>query len=203
MAQGQQDPSLGAPSGTQPTPSPPQSPAAPQSPQPAGGAPGGPPPSAGLLAGPLPRASFGQRAGALLIDSAILTAVILVVFFILSAIGMAVANTGSTFGGILAALIALVVFVLALAAPVAYFGYMEGQPSGQTLGKRALNIRVVDFNTGGPLTVRSGMLRNLVKIYLSGILYLGYLWMLWDPQRQTWHDKLVSTTVVPTSAYPV
>ncbi len=203
MAQDQQDPSLGAPSGTPPTPSQPQSPAAPQSPQPAGGAPGGPPPSAGPLAGPLPRASFGQRAGALLIDSVILTVVILAVFLILSAIGMAVANTSSTFGSVLAALIGLVVFVLALAAPVAYFGYMEGQPSGQTFGKRALHIRVVDFNTGGPLTVRSGILRNLVKIYLSGILYLGYLWMLWDPQRQTWHDKLVSTTVVPTSAYPV
>jgi uncharacterized RDD family membrane protein YckC len=35
------------------------------------------------------------------------------------------------------------------------------------------------------------------------IFYLGYLWMLWDPQQQTWHDKLVGTTVVPVSAYPV
>jgi hypothetical protein len=32
---------------------------------------------------------------------------------------------------------------------------------------------------------------------------LGYWWMLWDPQQQTWHDKLVATTVVPTSAFPV
>ena len=32
---------------------------------------------------------------------------------------------------------------------------------------------------------------------------LGYLWMLWDPQRQTWHDKAAGTYVVRVSAYPV
>jgi uncharacterized RDD family membrane protein YckC len=39
---------------------------------------------------------------------------------------------------------------------------------------------------------------------LSGIVcLLGYLWMLWDKEKQTWHDKLATTVVVPTSAYPV
>ena len=33
--------------------------------------------------------------------------------------------------------------------------------------------------------------------WLSAIpLLLGYFWMLWDPKKQTWHDKLVSTIVV-------
>ena len=27
-------------------------------------------------------------------------------------------------------------------------------------------------------------------------LGLGYLWMLWDPQQQTWHDKICGTMVV-------
>jgi uncharacterized RDD family membrane protein YckC len=27
--------------------------------------------------------------------------------------------------------------------------------------------------------------------------------MIWDKERQTWHDKLATTVVVPTSAYPV
>jgi len=27
--------------------------------------------------------------------------------------------------------------------------------------------------------------------------------MLWDPERQTWHDKFASSVVVPTSHYPV
>ena len=34
-------------------------------------------------------------------------------------------------------------------------------------------------------------------MFLSAILcYLGYLWMLWDPQKQTWHDKIASSVVV-------
>jgi uncharacterized RDD family membrane protein YckC len=35
------------------------------------------------------------------------------------------------------------------------------------------------------------------------VLYLGYFWMLWDREAQTWHDKLASTVVVPISAYPL
>ena len=33
--------------------------------------------------------------------------------------------------------------------------------------------------------------------YLSAqVLFLGYWWMLWDDNRQTWHDKIVSSIVV-------
>ena len=32
---------------------------------------------------------------------------------------------------------------------------------------------------------------------------LGYFWMLWDREKQTWHDKFANDVVVPTSAYPV
>ena len=33
--------------------------------------------------------------------------------------------------------------------------------------------------------------------FLSGLVIgLGYFWMLWDPKKQTWHDKLVNTVVV-------
>ena len=28
------------------------------------------------------------------------------------------------------------------------------------------------------------------------IFYLGYLWMLWDDKKQTWHDKVVGSSVV-------
>ena len=33
--------------------------------------------------------------------------------------------------------------------------------------------------------------------------YLGYFWMLWDGEKQTWHDKLATTVVVPVAYYPV
>ncbi len=124
----------------------------------------------------------------------------IIISVVLGAAIAAVANAGSGAAIALAAVLGLFAFVLYVAIPIVYFGYMEGQPSGQTFGKRALAIRVVDFNTGGRLAMGRAMLRSLVRSLISGIFLLGYLWMLWDPQQQTWHDKLVGTTVVPVSS---
>ena len=76
--------------------------------------------------------------------------------------------------------------------------------TGQTIGKRMLGIRVYDFGgSGGPIGYGRAFIRWLGRI-ISGIpCYLGYLWMLWDKEKQTWHDKLATTVVVPESAYPV
>jgi uncharacterized RDD family membrane protein YckC len=82
-------------------------------------------------------------------------------------------------------------------------GVPELQRLDQTLGKRALGIRVIDFQTGGPIGFGRGVVRYIGK-FVSGIpLALGFLWMLWDREKQTWHDKIATTVVVPTSAYPV
>ena len=155
------------------------------------------------LTGPLPRASFGQRFGAFAIDIVILVVAVLVISLILGAVIAAVANAGSGAAIALASVLGLLAFLLYVAIPIVYFGYLEGQPSGQTFGKRALGIRVVDFQTAGRISMGKAMLRSLIRSVISGIFLLGYLWMLWDPQQQTWHDKLVGTTVVPVSAYPV
>jgi uncharacterized RDD family membrane protein YckC len=223
VAQEPQNPSPAAPGGTpaspgspqspgQPAPQSPASPQAAQSPGPQApaspqaphshGSPSGPLGS-GELRGPLPRASFGQRLGAFAIDIAIVIVGELAVFLVFGGLASAIASSGSTVGAVIGSLIGLIGVLLYIVLPLAYFGYMEGQPSGQTVGKRAINIRVVDFETAGSLTLGRGVLRNLARI-LSGFLFgLGYFWMLWDPQQQCWHDKLVSTHVVPTSAYPV
>jgi uncharacterized RDD family membrane protein YckC len=46
-----------------------------------------------------------------------------------------------------------------------------------------------------------GLVRELGRILSAIPFYLGYLWMLWDPEKQTWHDKLVRSVVVPVAAY--
>ncbi|MEA2403763.1 MAG: hypothetical protein QOE08_410 [Thermoleophilaceae bacterium] len=94
-------------------------------------------------------------------------------------------------------------YALGIVISIAYFTYFEGGPSGQTVGKRALGIRVIDFDNGGPIGYARGFVRWICR-YLSAIpLFLGYFWMLWDGQSQTWHDKLANDVVVPQSAYPV
>lgn len=38
--------------------------------------------------------------------------------------------------------------------------------------------------------------RYLIAIVGALAFYLGYLWMLWDEKKQTWHDKAANTVVV-------
>jgi uncharacterized RDD family membrane protein YckC len=80
---------------------------------------------------------------------------------------------------------------------VAYYAYLEGT-RGQTVGKMAVGVRVVDVDTGEMIGIARGIGRYFARI-LSGLaLGLGYLWMLWDPRKQTWHDKLARSIVIRT-----
>jgi uncharacterized RDD family membrane protein YckC len=87
--------------------------------------------------------------------------------------------------------------LLNLIVGVAYFGALEGGATGQTLGKMACGIRVVDATTGQPGIGVGRAIGRYFARWLSAIaLLLGYFWMLWDDRKQTWHDKLVSSLVV-------
>ena len=86
---------------------------------------------------------------------------------------------------------------------LAYYAYLEGSPSGQTVGKRAMGIRVIDINGGGPIGPGRALIRYIGRYVSAFPCGLGIFWMLWDAEKQTWHDKFASSVVVPTSAYPV
>lgn len=79
------------------------------------------------------------------------------------------------------------------------WGYFVGMTVkyGATVGKKAMNLRVQNQTTGKNLTLIEAILREIVGKFLSAIaLLLGYFWMLWDPNKQTWHDKLGKSFVV-------
>jgi uncharacterized RDD family membrane protein YckC len=67
---------------------------------------------------------------------------------------------------------------------------------GATPGKLALGLRIIDAETGQPPPLRRLVLRYIGYLVSAIPLCLGYLWMLRDPRRQTWHDKLGRTLVV-------
>lgn len=86
--------------------------------------------------------------------------------------------------------------LLGMIAGYAYFVYFTSQ-KGQTLGKQAMGIRVQNMETGQNLDVVSAILREVVGKFISSlVLLLGYFWMLWDPNKQTWHDKIAKSVVV-------
>jgi uncharacterized RDD family membrane protein YckC len=141
------------------------------------------PPPGGARAGPSgPRADFWYRLGAFLLDRVIVVVALSIVLLFIR--GLAAR------------------YVVSFAAEAAYSVYFIGSGSGQTVGMRVLGIRAIDAATGGRIDYGKAFLRFLVSI-VSGILLLGYLWMLWDRERQTWQDKVARTFVVPVSEYPV
>ncbi len=86
---------------------------------------------------------------------------------------------------------------------IAYYTLLEGGPTGQTVGKKALSIRVYDLANGGSIGYSRAFIRYVGRIVSAFVFLLGYLWMLWDKEKQTWHDKMAGSVVVPTSSYPV
>jgi uncharacterized RDD family membrane protein YckC len=50
--------------------------------------------------------------------------------------------------------------------------------------------------TGEPLRPIDAVVRGLSSLFSIAALGIGCLWMLRDPARQAWHDKIAGTYVV-------
>lgn len=81
--------------------------------------------------------------------------------------------------------------------PAFYAYHWIGTALGGGWGKRILGLRVVQIASGQNPGWGRGLLRVFVSVF-SGVLYIGYLWSLWDDDRRTWHDKAAGTTVIVT-----
>ena len=138
------------------------------------------PPATGGASGP--RAGFGRRLVGALIDAILLG--------IVNAILRGVIGYGAGVS-------------IGLLVDLVYFTVMIGGARGQTVGQMAMGIRVIDFNTGGPIGYGRAFLRWLVSIVSALVIFLGYFWMLWDKEKQCWHDKAANDVVVPVQYYPV
>lgn len=149
-------------------------------------------------------AGFGDRLLATIVDGLVQFVLLLplyVAFFFVLIIGLGAADSGDPSGEAafgFGMFLVLALMMLALAAGfVVYLVWSVGGPAGQTLGKHLMRVRVVDENSNTPIGYGRAALRELLGKWLSGALfYLGYLWMLWDPNKKTWHDMIATTQVV-------
>ena len=66
---------------------------------------------------------------------------------------------------------------------------------GATVGGLIAGVRVVRVD-GRPLTFADALVRGLSSIFSAAVLGLGFFWILKDPDRQSWHDKIAGTAVV-------
>ena len=68
--------------------------------------------------------------------------------------------------------------------------------TGQSFGRKMVGISVTDARTGKCVGFFRTLARNLFAGLISVIFYVGFLWLLVDRRKQTWHDKLFSTVVM-------
>lgn len=175
-------------------PPPPGPPPPPPGRPPGGWAPPPPPPfpAAGDAAGQ--PAKWWQRLVAILIDGLVIS-VPLTIFFVISGIG----NFSATGGEVVADAGGLGVLISFL-APLAYSAVLEGGPRGQSVGKMALGIRVVDAQSGGPIGPGRAALRRLVyeALFYACVVpgLVNGLSPLWTARGQAWHDKVGGSVVV-------
>lgn len=64
-----------------------------------------------------------------------------------------------------------------------------------SVGKRLVFLSVVTYE-GLPLSVRWSLTRTSGKSGSLASCGTGYLWVLWDWDRKTWHDRIAGTRVV-------
>lgn len=134
-------------------------------------------------------ASFGARLLGLVIDIVVLT------LFCLP--GIVAIALGS--GSLVIVLGALLLFAGFCAATVLYAKGVAR--SGQSIGNRFTNTRVVDARNGHLVPVGEAGTRYVVRMLVSMILFVGFLMALGNSQRRTFHDNIAGTVVIrPTRA---
>jgi uncharacterized RDD family membrane protein YckC len=67
---------------------------------------------------------------------------------------------------------------------------------GQTLGKMAVGIKVINAQGEKPGLGYAALREVLGKLISTVVLYLGFIWVAVDRQKQGWHDKIAGTYVV-------
>jgi uncharacterized RDD family membrane protein YckC len=192
----------------------PGAPPAPERPSTAPGYGSPPPPGAGgpiappfqsEVMGRYVLASWLSRVGAQLIDGLIIGVGAIILFLPIGA-ALGIAGASDSDAGIGAAVVGLLFWVLCVTiVAFLYAPVLMARTNGKTLGRMAMNIRVVK-TSGEPITFGFAMLREVVvKSIVFGIAgsftfglapLLDVLWPLWDEENRALHDFIVSTRVV-------
>ena len=127
-------------------------------------------------------ASFGQRLGAAIIDGIIVGVVNLLLTYLLS--GSILNEDGD-----------LLPTIASVVTGWLYGAVQESSAKQATIGKSLLRIRVTD-EQGGRISFGQASGRHFAKIISGIILFIGYLAMLLNDKKQTWHDSMAGTLVV-------
>jgi uncharacterized RDD family membrane protein YckC len=84
---------------------------------------------------------------------------------------------------------------------IIYFSYLWSANSpwpGQTVGDKLLSLRVIKTD-GSDLSIVQAFVRYVGLVISFLVIFIGVIWVAFDPNKQGWADKIAGTYVVKTS----
>lgn len=130
-------------------------------------------------------ASFWKRFLATIIDTVLLLAIQLPLFFLIYKEpfleNISELNTTNI----------LINYLLPAILVLVLWSYLSATP-----GKLFFKITIVDANTYEKPSKKQLVIRYFGYIISTIPLFLGFFWMLWDKKNQTWHDKISNTVLI-------
>ncbi|RCV63474.1 putative membrane protein YckC, RDD family [Methanophagales archaeon] len=125
------------------------------------------------------KAGAGTRLVSYIIDAIILWVIGAILGFIFMAIGAGYGVASS---------------IIVLLISIGYFTYFFG--NGQTPGMKVMKIKLCGTDGTYPIGYGKGFVRWIGMLISALVIYIGFLWILIDKDKQGWHDKIADTYVV-------
>jgi uncharacterized RDD family membrane protein YckC len=149
----------------------------------------------GPMAAPGNLASPGTRIAGGLID----VVIVVVIYGIIALIFISAGDAGGLLPGFFQHRLLPLAGVLSVVIDVAYFAYFWSS-RGASIGMMPFGFKVREMATGQYPTMGKAALRGFIWILEYALTFglvgaLGWLWMVWDPQKQAIHDKIAGTIV--------
>ena len=135
-------------------------------------------------------AGYLKRVLALVYDSLLIGAIVLVLSLLLVFVNGGYPESGSFVSFIQ-------FFILVFAGPI-FYSYFWIANKGQTTGIQAWKIQLVTVDET-ELNIKKSMLRCLISTISFACFGLGYFWILYDKNNLSWSDILTKTKVIKTN----
>ena len=135
-------------------------------------------------------AGFLKRVLALVYDSLLIGAIVLVLSLLLVFVNGGYPESGSFVSFIQ-------FFILVFAGPI-FYSYFWLANKGQTTGMQAWKIQLVTIDET-ELNIKKTMLRCLISTISFVCFGMGYLWIHYDKDNLSWSDILTKTKIIRTN----
>jgi uncharacterized RDD family membrane protein YckC len=152
-------------------------------------------PSSYGLPGPEPGivwAGVPARFGALLVDAIVIVAIAFATILAVGSVETSGSAGSSDSPGSLALSLGLLLFLL-IYHPLCWYLF------GQTVGQKALGMRIVRASNGAPIGLSDVLVRYAIFFLVTLIVPLGIISAVMaaqDPFKRAWHDQVARTIVV-------